>query len=117
MRGLDLHNKDAVHDHVQPLDAELLTLVGDAYAHLAPNIVAAGTKLALHGPDIDVFQKPVAQRVVDLVERTDHRVREVRLNQRFRRHGPYDYECPSSPRHRPTVQRSQQEYEDAGMQG
>src|SRR5687768_1212605 len=81
VRGLRLDDEAAVHDHVEALAGELLTLVRHTDGDFACDRVAAREELALEGHDVDVLEEAEAERVVDVEECADDGAGERRVEQ------------------------------------
>src|SRR5687767_15266806 len=90
-RGLGFHHQFLVDDHIKPLISELAPLVEDRHADFPCDSMSALSKLRLQGHHIEVLEKPKSQRIVDLVERTDHRARQALLDEHFRSHEPKEH--------------------------
>ena len=69
---LDLDDNRLLHEQVQSLYPELLTLVEHHDASLAADPVAPVPELTLHRQHIQMLEKPVAERVVYVIESADH---------------------------------------------
>ena len=77
--GLDLHDDPVVHEHVEALGRERLPFVRDLDADFPAHAMSARAQLPFHRLDVHALQEPVSEDVVDLVERADDRVREIRF--------------------------------------
>ena len=74
-RGLDLHDKLVIDDHIEALSAELSAFVHDTNANLPRYAMAARQELTLERHRIDVLEKPETKRVVDVEEGANNRAR------------------------------------------
>src|SRR5688572_10374976 len=71
--GLRLYDEAIVDHHVEPLADQGLSLVADDHAHFPTDPVTSRAQLPLEPHDVDVLEKPEAERVVHLVECTNDR--------------------------------------------
>jgi hypothetical protein len=69
--GLDLHNDLFVHDKVETLRGQRLTLVENPGGVFAGYLVAPARQLALERPKVDVLEEPESEVVVGLESGTD----------------------------------------------
>ena len=75
-----------VDDHVEALARQLGALVHHANTAFAGDAVAEIAKLAIESGSVDVLEEAVAEGVIDLVERANHRLRQSLLQQLAARH-------------------------------
>lgn len=68
-----LDDEFLVYDHVEPLNAELLTLVHDTNADLSRHIVLSGEQLALERHDVQMLEKPISEMIINLEEGPNNR--------------------------------------------
>jgi hypothetical protein len=68
------------------LISELTAFVQDWHSYFSANPMSTFSKLDLQTHDVDVLEKPEPERIVNLVERTNDRVRETLFNEYFRTH-------------------------------
>jgi hypothetical protein len=80
------HYQLLIHDHVEPLVRNLMTLVEHRHGELSRNTVLSRDEFALHGHHVDVLEESKTERVVDLEERPDYRTCEPLFEKFVPRH-------------------------------
>ena len=77
--GLRFYNEFLVYDQVEALGSEFLTLVKDMNWHFPCNSVSSLEKLPLNGRYVKPFEEAESEVVVNLIERSNHRMGELSL--------------------------------------
>jgi hypothetical protein len=77
--GLRFYNEFLVYDQVEALGSEFLTLVKDVNWHFPCNTVSSLDKLPLKGCYVKPFEEAESEVVVNLIERSNHRMGELSL--------------------------------------
>ncbi len=68
-----------VYQHIEPVSRQIFALVSDIDCGLECDGVSTTRELTMESQNVNVFQKSVAEVVVNLEESTDHRPRQVCL--------------------------------------
>jgi hypothetical protein len=79
--GLCLHDQPVVDNHVYALLSELLTFVPYANTHFSSYTMTPRQQLALESRDVYVLEESKAERIVDVVERTDDRLGQLPIDE------------------------------------
>jgi hypothetical protein len=84
--GLSLHHKLPIDNHVEAVLSQVLTLIKDLDGDLAGNMMLSRDELALEGHHVHMFEKTIAQIIVNLEECADHGMGEAFFEKFERRH-------------------------------
>ena len=77
---LRLYDDPRVHNEVEPLYSQLAPLGHNLHQHFPSYRVPSATELSIQSSNVEMFEKPVSECVVDLEERTNDGVRESFLD-------------------------------------
>jgi hypothetical protein len=86
VRRFDFHDKLVVHHYVKALSREFFAFVHHTNGKLARDSMTSGQQFSLECHRVDVFVKAKPQGVVNLVKRSDHRMRQLFFDEFSTRH-------------------------------